>query len=85
MGRMLDFEVLRLVKIYVAITQKLFAIGQQKLSFLESSLHWLSKKIKMIFIGTTSQNLESSWDEMCCNTHVFGANLTSSTSFEEIA
>ena len=45
-GGILDFQVSRHVEITISITQKLFVTGQQKYSFLERSLHWLSKNIK---------------------------------------
>ena len=45
--------------------QKLFTRGKQKYKFWE--IHWLSKKIKIIFVGTTSQKFDGLKYEICCD------------------
>ena len=85
-GSILNFEVSWHAKISVAITQKLFVTGYQKYTFLEKSLDWLSKDIKIYFIGTNSQKLDDQKYKICCDTHAHMSwNFTPLTSSEEIA
>ena len=67
----LDVKASRHVNILIAITQKLFIRGQQKHTFLKKSSQWLSKNVKVIFIGTASQKLDGPRYKLCHETCIF--------------
>ena len=64
----IDPEVSPHVKIPIAITQKPFARELVKYTSFKMFLHWPSKNVKIIFIGTMSQKLDGLKHEICRDT-----------------